>query len=180
MRFLAPQTNYSALLLDPSVNVTVLVPNEAGFRLNGGEWMQAGQQRGPAGRQMQAAAAPLLPASACPKGCTPRPRHCAGRAMNSTSTWMDPALAPAGALPPPSGAPDSAPPGGPDDGGAPAVGGLPPGIAMDAWNGLGGYHFLPQANLRLLAWPWSSSSGGSGRWPLVSPLSQPRVPASPL
>lgn len=34
---MAPQTNWSSVLLDPRSNYTLFVPSEAGFRAHGGE-----------------------------------------------------------------------------------------------------------------------------------------------
>ena len=34
VRFMAPQTNWSSVLLDPRSNFTVFVPSEAGFQAN--------------------------------------------------------------------------------------------------------------------------------------------------
>lgn len=39
VRFMAPQTNWSSVLLDPRSNYTLFVPSEAGFRAHGGEGM---------------------------------------------------------------------------------------------------------------------------------------------
>ena len=39
---MAPQTNWSTVLLDPRSNFTVFVPSEAGFRANAGEGQHGG------------------------------------------------------------------------------------------------------------------------------------------
>ncbi|PRW59569.1 Surface containing fasciclin-like repeats [Chlorella sorokiniana] len=135
VRFMAPQTNWSTVLLDPRSNFTVFVPSEAGFRANAelafnstSAWMD------PA---LVPADAKLLPPPGSPGG-GPMPPPGGGGADgpggppgggNSTSGG------PGGSGPPPGG-----PPGG--GSGPPAVGGLPPGLSMEAWNCLGGYMFV--------------------------------------
>ena len=61
MRFMAAQTNWSSVLLDPRSNFTVFVPSEAGFRANAGGNGTGAALRGCDELQRQPGPVPLLP-----------------------------------------------------------------------------------------------------------------------
>lgn len=140
---MAQQTNWSAALLDPRSNYTVLVPSERGVEANqGGEGFPAGAAAA-AGDARKcscfdgSARLPLNPSALC---CLLLPT--AARAANSTNAWVDPSLLPSGVTPL-EAAPPAVESAGAAPGDAPPVRGLPPGLSMESWNSLGGYHFIP-------------------------------------